>query len=65
MTKNNLRDKRERLGLSQSELASLIGLADKGTISRRERGEREAPPEYELLLNEWIKNGLPTRPDMP
>jgi len=57
--KNNLCEKRKKLGLTQAELASLIGLAGKVTIQRRESGARKAPPEYELLLDEWIKNGRP------
>lgn len=38
-----LRAIREQLGMSQSEIARAIGIADRSTISGYERGEREPP----------------------
>lgn len=38
-----LREVRERLGLSQSEIAAQIGVKDRASVSGYERGEREPP----------------------
>src|SRR5688500_1075281 len=38
-----LRHVRERLGMSQSEIADAVGVKDRSSISGYERGEREPP----------------------
>jgi len=38
-----LKQLRERLGLSQTEIAAQVGVKDRSSISGYERGEREPP----------------------
>jgi transcriptional regulator with XRE-family HTH domain len=49
MTKDELTAWREKQGLSQNQLAQLLGVAST-TINRWERGEREIPAYLHLAL---------------
>lgn len=49
MTASELRAARERLELSQAQLAALLSV-DVMTISRWERGERAIPPHLHLAI---------------
>jgi DNA-binding transcriptional regulator YiaG len=49
---------REKLGLSQDELANALGLAGKNVVSRWETGERNPSEALRRLFSIWLK--LPT-----
>ena len=50
MTGEDLREAREKLGMSQVELARLLGYKDKSSISRLESGDRDINPRQEMLI---------------
>lgn len=52
-SQSELKKQREKLGLSQRELAEALGV-DVGTISRWERGAR-TPPKYVALALEALE----------
>lgn len=49
MTGDELRIKREELGMTQEQLAVVLGVAS-NTVARWERGERSIPPYLTLAL---------------
>ena len=49
MTGDELRNKREELGMTQEQLAVALGVAP-NTVARWERGERNIPPYLSLAL---------------
>lgn len=49
MEKSELKKRRERLGLTQSELAEIIGVAS-NTVSGYETGRTEIPNYMDLVL---------------
>lgn len=49
MTGDELRIKREELGMTQGQLAIALGVAS-NTVARWERGERSIPPYLPLAL---------------
>lgn len=51
MEANELKERRERLGLTQDELARLLTVA-RNTISRWELGERSIPSFLDLALKQ-------------
>lgn len=55
----NIRERRKRLGMSQSELASKVNYSDKGMISRVESGKVDLP----LSKVEELAEALRTSPE--
>ena len=55
----NIRERRKRLGMSQSELASKVNYSDKGMISRVESGKVDLP----LSKVEELAEALNTSPE--
>jgi transcriptional regulator with XRE-family HTH domain len=53
MTAQDLRECRERLGLTQAELAREVGVRS-DTLSRWERGERKIPKTVEILVVKYL-----------
>jgi transcriptional regulator with XRE-family HTH domain len=49
MTKDELKKRRERLGLTQTELAAILGFAS-NTVSGYETGRMEVPKFMDLVL---------------
>lgn len=49
MEKDELKKRRERLGLTQGELGEIVGVAS-NTISGYETGRLEIPPYMDLVL---------------
>lgn len=56
MTPQEFRDARIRLGLSQDEMASDLGVHDGRTVRRWEAGERRIPGEIDIVLAYWIRD---------
>lgn len=56
MTPAELRDARESLGLTQTELAALLGVAGDGTVSRWERGVRAIDGPVSVLLELLLRS---------
>lgn len=50
MTPKQFQDTRERLGLSQAELALIFGVASDRTVRRWEAGERDIPGPVIVLM---------------
>jgi transcriptional regulator with XRE-family HTH domain len=53
MTGEELRECRERLGLTQAELACEVGVRS-DTLSRWERSERKIPKTVEILVLKYL-----------
>jgi transcriptional regulator with XRE-family HTH domain len=53
MTGEELRECRERLGMTQAELAREVGVRS-DTLSRWERGERKIPKTVEILVLKYL-----------
>jgi transcriptional regulator with XRE-family HTH domain len=53
MTGEELRECRERLGLTQAELAREVGVRS-DTLSRWERSERKIPKTVEILVLKYL-----------
>jgi transcriptional regulator with XRE-family HTH domain len=53
MTPAELRSTRQRLGLTQAELAAVLGVTVK-TIGRFERGTSAIPVRYELAVQGYL-----------
>ena len=56
MTPEDFRDTRLRLGLSQKEMASDLGVHDDRTVRRWEAGERRIPGEIDIVLAYWLRD---------
>lgn len=56
MTPQEFRDARLRLGLSQKEMASNLGVHDGRTVRRWEAGDRRIPGEIDIVLAYWIRD---------
>lgn len=54
MTGAQIREIRERLGMSQTELARALGLSRQQTISDWERDQKAAPAFLELALRQLL-----------
>lgn len=56
MTPEQLKAARQRLGLSQNQLAKDLRLGKDGgrTVRRWELAEREIPGPVEVLIEEWL-----------
>ena len=54
MTPEQLKELRTKYGLSQENLAELLGYKDKSSISRLESGERSINPRQELLIRQAL-----------
>ncbi len=63
MTGDELRDKREALGMTQEQLATELKVAP-NTVARWERGERSIPPYLDLAL-ETIERNKPEKTSRP
>jgi DNA-binding transcriptional regulator YiaG len=50
MMPDELKDARDRLGLSQNELARVLGVESNRTVRRWELGERDIPGSVELAV---------------
>lgn len=59
MTPATIREARQTLGLSQAQLAPLLGYADKSRISELERGERQPGGAVLLLLQAYLAGYRP------
>ncbi len=57
MDKNELKKRRERLGLTQSELANELGYAS-NTVSRYETGTLEIPKYMDLVIDALEKKQI-------
>jgi transcriptional regulator with XRE-family HTH domain len=55
VTGPELRATRKRLGLTQVQLASLVGVLGSMTVSKWERGERKIPRSVEIILADAAK----------
>lgn len=55
MTGDELREKREALGMTQEQLATELKVAP-NTVARWERGERSIPPYLDLALETIERN---------
>lgn len=55
MTPDALKTLRKRLGLSQTEFATLVGLKARETIQRWESGKIAIPRTIEIMLAEKIE----------
>jgi len=58
MTRTEYREWRQRLGLTQAQLAERLGVAP-NTVARRERGERPISDEAELALRALAAGVIP------
>ena len=56
MTPKQFQDLRERLGLSQAELALVLGIASDRTVRRWELGERDIPGPVIVLMKLIIRS---------
>lgn len=56
MTPQDFRDARIRLGLSQDEMASDLGVHDGRTVRRWEAGERRIPGEIDIVIAYWLRD---------
>ena len=56
MTPEDFRDTRLKLGLSQKEMASDLGVHDDRTVRRWEAGERRIPGEIDIVLAYWLRD---------
>lgn len=56
MTPEEFRAARLELGLSQSEMASDLGVFDARTVRRWEAGERRIPGEIEIVIAYWRRD---------
>lgn len=59
MTGSEIATIRKALGLSQQELAAVMGYGNKVRISELERGKREIGPAAERLLDAYLKGYRP------
>ncbi len=66
MTRQNLRDRREELGISQEEMADMLGV-DRSTYVRYETGLRTPPLQVAIRIAEILKSDIPSlfAPDVP
>jgi transcriptional regulator with XRE-family HTH domain len=60
MTPADIKEARYSLGLTQAQLAPLLGYALKDRISELERGTRNAGPAVALLLRAYIDGYRPS-----
>lgn len=63
LTPEELRARRERLGVSCRHLSALLYLSS-GTVGHWEVGRRPIPP-YAIRLLEWAEEALAARPQRP
>ncbi len=49
-----MREMLEKAGMGQTELAQILGVADR-TIRRYVKGDRPVPPSLAILLEYWIE----------
>jgi transcriptional regulator with XRE-family HTH domain len=54
MTATQLKEKREKLGLSQDELSRMLGYHHRSSVSRLENGERIITPRIEMAVKTII-----------
>ena len=59
MTPTDIKEARQSLGLTQSQIAPLLGYADKTRISELERGVREPGSAVVLLLRAYLAGYRP------
>ncbi|MGI4886076.1 MAG: helix-turn-helix domain-containing protein [Janthinobacterium lividum] len=55
MTPEELKTNRDKLGMTQHELAEAMGYTDKQAISLKERGKRKVNSRDEKILTELLK----------
>lgn len=61
MTPKEFKAARLELGLSQSEMASDLGVFDKRTIRRWETGDRRIPGEIDIVIAYWRRDAAEGR----
>ncbi len=60
MTPYEIRNARQALGLTQAQLAALMGLGDKARVAEWERGARHPSPQSERLIRAYLDGYRPT-----
>ena len=56
MTPERFRELRLKMGMSQHELALLMGYRDRSAVSNFEAGRREITPRIEFMINSIFEN---------
>ena len=56
MTPERVRELRLKMGMSQHDLALLMGYRDRSAVSNFEAGRREITPRIEFMINSIFEN---------